>query len=115
MKGPKSIESKRQKLMDQALKTNRLQAKAMKAASLALDQQSQELIALRRILISERAQLIFYTERCIAYAEHRCLDLVVPDFMKMPEEVQEEFVKRAAIELAGKVEPHDPEPKVTLQ
>lgn len=115
MQGPKSTESKRQKLISESRATARLTAKAMKAASDTIDAQSQELIALRRILISERAQLIFYTERCLDYAERRCLDLVVPNFMELAEDVQEEFVKRAYTELTGEVRPHEAESKkVTL-
>lgn len=87
-------------LQEKALETNRLQIKAINAAAGALDEQARELVNLRRIIISERAQVIFYTERCYAYAEHRCLDVVVPDFNQQPEEVREKFIKKAVEELS---------------
>lgn len=109
MKGPRSTMMQRQKLLDQALTTNRMQVKAMKAASEAIDRQAQELIALRRILISERAQLIFYTDRCVAYAERRCLDVVVPNFLDQADEVKEAYIKKAALELTQDeaIAPHE--------
>lgn len=105
----KSSMMHRQKLLDQALKANRQMGKAMKAASDAIDRQTQELIALRRILISERAQLIFYTDRCVAYAERRCLDVVVPNFLDQADEVKEAYIKKAALELTQDeaIAPHE--------
>lgn len=100
MSKPIGLKGTRKKLLAQTLETNRYQAKAITAASEALTEQSVELMKLRSIIISERAQVIFYTERCFAYAEHRCLDLIVPDFNKLPEEIREKFIKRAVEELA---------------
>lgn len=100
MSKPIGMKGTRRKLLAQALETNRYQAKAVSAAAEALEDQSRELVNLRRIIISERAQVIFYTERCIAYAEHRCLDVVVPDFNQQPEEIREKFIKKAVEELS---------------
>lgn len=78
--------------------------RAMTAASRALTEQMDQIIALRRILISERAQLIFYTE----FSQKHCI-ILVPNWMDLDAEIQEVYVKRAAIELAigEEIGPHD--------
>lgn len=116
MKSPKGIKGTRRKLLTEALQTNRIQARGIAAASAALDRQTAELLAYRRIVISERAQVIFYTERCIAYAEHRCLDLKVPNFLDQPEKVKEDYIRRAVQELSldEAIVPHDPEAQKQL-
>ena len=73
---------------------------AMKEASDALDLQSQEIIALKRILISERAQVIYYSDKYLAFLGHECLDLQPMNFLDLPEEQQEPYIKRAVIELS---------------
>ena len=116
MKKPHGIKGTRQKLLQQAIQTNRTQHRAIVAASRAMDEQTQELISLRRIIISERAQVIFYTDRCIAYAENRCLDVKVPNFLEQPDEVKEGYIRRAVTELSidAAIVPHDPEAQKQL-
>jgi ribosome-binding ATPase YchF (GTP1/OBG family) len=82
-------------------------AAAMNAASAALDQSQQEIAALKRIIISERAQVIYYTEKYEAFIQHKCLDLQPLGFLDLAEEVKETFIKRAIKELSGdEVTPH---------
>lgn len=86
--------------------TSKQTAAAMNAASEALDKLQQENQALRRILISERAQVIYYTSKYEAFVAHTCIDLKAVGFLDLPEAIQESYVKKAVRELSGDVEPH---------
>lgn len=85
--------------------------KAMLEASGALDRQAQELIALKRILVSERAQVIYYTDKYQACIKQECFDLQPFGFLELPEELQTVYIKRAVQELSDNqgLVPHDPE------
>jgi len=61
----------------------------------AIDQQAQEIQALRNILISERAQVIYYSEQYLALLAKECFDLVAVNFLDLDEALQEPYVKRA--------------------
>lgn len=110
-KTPRGIKGFRRKL--QAAKTVAIgeMKRAMREASIALDTQAQELIALKRILISERAQVIYYTEKYLQFIKRECMDLVPKGFLDLPEAQQEVFIKRSVKELsdAQGLVPHDPE------
>lgn len=84
--------------------------RAMKSASEALDQQSQQIIALRRLLLSERAQVIYYTEKYRAVVAGECLELVAVGFLDLSEEQQEKYIKLALVETTTGygIKPHDP-------
>jgi 5,10-methylene-tetrahydrofolate dehydrogenase/methenyl tetrahydrofolate cyclohydrolase len=84
---------------------------AIQAASDALDQQSQEIVALRRIIIGERAQVIYYSEKYRATIARECVELVAVGYLDLPEELQEKFVKQAIVELNCNeaLSPHDAE------
>jgi len=106
--------------LDQIKKMSAKQtAAAMNAASEALDRQAHEITALKRILISERAQVIYYTEKYEKFVQRECLDVVAKSFLDLIEAEQEPFVKRAIVELHGAdgVEPHEPQepPKLIIQ
>lgn len=108
-KQPKGIKgTKRQLRTMQTI--SRIEIKrAMKAASEAIDHQSQENQALRRIIISERAQVIYYAEKYQAHVARECLELVAKGFLDLSEEQQEVYVKRAIQELnvGGEIGAHD--------
>ena len=87
--------------------TTQATAAAMEAASKSIDQLIQENTALRRILISERAQVIYYTDKYLAFVKHECLDLVAQGFLELEESLQEPYVKRAIKELNEGFVPHD--------
>lgn len=112
-KQPKGIKGFKRKFREQKLSTAAEIRRAMLAASKAIDEQTKEILALKRIMIAERAQLIFYTDRCVAYAEHRCLDVVVPNFLDLEDSLKEPYIKRAVQELSQdeSIVPHDPKPE----
>jgi len=82
---------------------------AMNEASQALDAQSQEITALKRILISERAQVIYYSDKYLAFLRHECVDVAPVNFLDLEEAQQEPYIKRAIKELsdAQGIVPHD--------
>lgn len=108
-KNPKGIKGFRRKL--QAAKTVAIveMKRAMREASIALDQQAQEIIALKRILISERAQVIYYTSKYESFIHRACAEVRAVGFLDLPEAEQEVFVKRAVKELSDSqgLVPHD--------
>lgn len=111
MKIPKGNKGLRRKLHHEQ-QISRLEIKrAMKEASEALDRQTQELVALRRIIISERAQIIYYTEKYRAHVARECLELVAVGFLDLSEQEQERYITLAIKEMQegyGLV-PHDSE------
>jgi hypothetical protein len=79
-------------------------------ASQAIDRQTEEIKALRRIIVSERAQLIYMSDMALGYAQRRIVDLTIKNFSDLPEATQQEYVKKAIEELgsdAGMI-PHQP-------
>jgi len=85
--------------------------RALMEASKALDRQTQELVALRRIIISERAQIIYYTEKYRAFAARECVEPMAIGFLELTEAQQEHYIKLAIQELNGDatIVPHDSE------
>jgi uncharacterized membrane protein len=79
--------------------------RAMTEASRAIDRLGAENAGLRRIVVAERAQVIYYTEQAIAFAERKTLDLVLKAFQELTDEQREAYVKRAIVELEGPAEP----------
>ena len=100
-KQPKGIKGMKRKLRTQKAMTNTSIKHAMQAASEAIDRLSQECQALHRILISERAQVIYYTEKYAAFVKRECVELVAKGFLDLTEAEQEGFIKRAVAELHG--------------
>lgn len=90
---------------------------AMHEASKALDEQQHEIVALHRILISERAQVIFYSDKYLACLRKECVDPGPVNFLTLDESVQEPYVKRAVQELsdAQGIVPHDRDAEQTKQ
>lgn len=105
---PKGKKGMRRKLMQQQATTINEVRRAMLACSQALDEQIAEIIALKRVVISERAQVIFYSEKYVSCLKHECLDLSPIDFLKLSAEKQEPFVRRAAEELITNGQPIAP-------
>lgn len=100
-----------QRRLDQVKKmTTKAVAAAMNAASESLELKIQEIAALKRILIAERAQVVYYTE------QYQRLEMSPVGFLDLPEAKQESYVKRAVIELRGEdgTLPHEPEKKIHL-
>lgn len=112
-KQPKGVKGMRRRFRDLKNITASEIRRAMAAASKAIDEQAAEILALKRILIAERAQLIFYTDRCVAYAEKRCLDVLVPNFLDLEDEKKEPYIKRAVEELSqeNSIVPHETQPQ----
>ncbi len=110
-KEPKGLKGFKRKLRAQKQLTQKEIKQAMLEASNAIDRQAQEIAALKRIIIGERAQLIFYTDKAVAYARGKCLDPMVPNFLDQPEDLKESYIKRAMQELESdqSIVPHDPE------
>lgn len=106
---PKGQKGMRRKLLREMLISNKEAKKAIFEASKVMDLQTEEIKALRRILISERAQVIYYTDKYLACLKKECLDLQPVGFLCLPESEQEPYVKRAIEELsdAQGVVPHD--------
>lgn len=101
--------------LDQIKKmTAKATAAAMNAASESLDRQLQEIAALKRILISERAQVIYYTDKYLSFVTRNCVELVAKPFLDLPEEAQTGYIKRAIEELSEDrgVVPHQQPEKV---
>jgi hypothetical protein len=99
-----------QRRLDQVKKmTTKAVAAAMNAASEALDARLQEIAALKRILISERAQVIYYTDKYQKFTDGKCFDVVAIGFLSLPESEQEIFIKQAIKELSDNqgIVPHD--------
>jgi hypothetical protein len=72
---------------------------AMQEASDAIDQKVQECAALRRIIIAERAQVIYYTEKYRSFAARECVEPFAIGFLDLSEAQQEKYVKLAIQEL----------------
>jgi hypothetical protein len=106
---PKGNKGLRAKLRDEKRTANINIRQAMLEASKAIDEQLQELMAYRRLLISERAQVIYYSDKYLACLSRECLDLVAVNFLDLEESLQEPYVKRAVLELsdAQGIVPHD--------
>jgi hypothetical protein len=79
--------------------------RALAEASKAIDRLGAENAGLRRIIVAERAQVIYYTDQAVAFAERKTLDLALKPFQELNDEQREAFVKRAIVELEG---PEDP-------
>jgi hypothetical protein len=110
-KFPKGNKGLKRKLRSEQQSTNLEVRRALLEASAALDAQTGELIALRRVVISERAQVIYYSDKYLAFLAHECVDVKAVNFLDLDESVQEPYVKRAIEELseARGVVPHDRE------
>lgn len=108
-KTPKGIKGMRRKLRTQKEITHLEIKRAMHEASQALDRQTQELQALKRIIISERAQVIYYTEKYRSFVARECVELVAKGFLDLSEEEQTKFISLAIKELEGDaaIVPHD--------
>jgi hypothetical protein len=109
MKLPKGNKGLRAKLRrEKAIATAEIK-RALMEASKAIDDLQQEVLALKRILISERAQVIYYTDKYQAFIERRCVDIQPQGFLEMDEAAQEPYVKRAVQELSDSqgIVPHD--------
>lgn len=110
-KQPQSITAGKNSLRHAKQEASAEIEQALIAASEAIDQVSQENLALRRILISERAQVIYYSGKYQAFVKRECVEVLAVGFLDLPEDRQEELIKLAVQELHGEpaINPHDPE------
>lgn len=106
---PKGNKGLRAKLRREKQITAAETRRALMEASKALDQQSEELVALKRIVISERAQVIYYSDKYLACLNKECCDVTAVNFLDLDESLQEPYVRRAVQELsdAQGIVPHD--------
>lgn len=109
-KTPSGIKGFRRKLQAAKAQTFVAMKQAMNEASIALDQQTEEINALKRLLISERAQVIYFTDKYVSCLKLKCFDVEPQGFLDLPEAKQEPYVVRAVKELSGAqgIVPHDP-------
>jgi hypothetical protein len=70
-----------------------------------MDNLIDQVAILKRKVVMERAQVIYYTERAIAFRERTTMDLSMGDFKDLPEELLAGYVTRSIIELQGDDEP----------
>lgn len=110
-KEPKGVKGWKARLRKVKQISARETRQALLAASDAIDRQAQELVAMRRILYSERAQIIYYTDKYRSMVDRQCLDPVAVGFLDLPEDHQSHYIKLAIKELTGDatIVPHDPE------
>lgn len=108
---PKGMKGIRAKLARQKQATTAEVKRALLEAAKAIEQQGQELTALRRIIISERAQVIYYTEKYRSFVSRECVELVAVGFLDLSEAQQEHYIKLSIAELNGEasIVPHDAE------
>lgn len=113
MKKPKGVKGTRRQLRQATQMTAAAVKHAMLEASKAIDEQGQQVAALHRVLISERAQLIYYVEKYRRAVTRESVELAVVPFLELSEAQQEIFIKQAVKELAFGAEPamvpHDTE------
>jgi len=79
---------------------------AMEAASDAIDtlsaertRLSDENLALRKIIIGERGEAIYYRDKYLAFIKRECVELVAVPFRDLAEAEQESYIKKAILEL----------------
>jgi hypothetical protein len=101
VKKPDRNAAAKKKLRKEKVMTSVDVATAMKEASAAIDRLSSEAAALRRIIIAERAQVIYYTDQALGYSRREILDVALKGFDQIPEERQQLYVQRAIAELGS--------------
>lgn len=108
-KEPKGIKGTKAKLRRQRQLTSAEVRRALLEASKAIDQQSREIDAYKKIVTGERAQVIYYQEKYVAMVKRECLDAVPVGWLNLDEKQQLEFTKKAIIELYSDatIAPHD--------
>lgn len=64
---------------------------------------------LKKIIISERAQLIYYTQKALDFMHHKDVSVVLTNFADLPESAQEAYVKKAIAEVGSDspIVPHE--------
>lgn len=114
-KAPKGIKGTKAKLRRQKQLTSAEVRRALLEASKAIDQQSQEIAALKRIITAERAQVIYYQEKYVAMVKRECVDVVAVGWLNLEEKQQLEFTKKAIVELYSDatIAPHDADAEKT--
>lgn len=103
-------------ILDKVQKTSADEvSKAMVEAAKAIDTLTAEKLSLRRanvglydmvqqlkkIIISERAQLIYYTQKALDFMHRKDVSVTLTNFADLSQEQQEEFVKRAVVEVGS--------------
>jgi hypothetical protein len=85
---------------------------AMEAASDAIDilsadrtRLTAENVALRKIIIGERGEAIYYRDKYLAFVKRECVEFVPIPFRDLPEAEQESYVKKAILELECEEKP----------
>jgi hypothetical protein len=73
----------------------------MQQASNAIDHLTQEVTSLKRIIVAERAQLIYYTERALAFMRREDVSVELTNFSDLPEERKQGYVEQAIRKLGS--------------
>lgn len=86
--------------------------RALQAASMSLDGLQAQVASLRRMVITERAQVIYYTDQALAFCRRETVAVTVVNFADLEEPIKEAYVKKAILELEGDQETvqHTPGP-----
>lgn len=107
-KPPKGIKGTSRKYREAKSMARAAVQGAMEQASKAIDELTAEIAAYRRVVIAERAQVIYYTDKYCAVVNRSCLDVQPIPFLDLPEDQQTEYTKKAIFELNGDTElaPH---------
>jgi hypothetical protein len=103
-RNPKEQRQKKKLTATKELTTREVGA-AMAEASQAIDHLSQEVQALKRIIVAERAQVIYYTERALAFMKRETAEVTLVNFADLPEDKQQRFVVQAIKELGSDESP----------
>lgn len=86
--------------------------RALRAASMSIDNLNIQLSSMRRMVITERAQVIYYTDQALAFCRRETVAITVVNFADLEEPIKEAYVKKAIFELEGDQEnvQHTPGP-----
>lgn len=86
--------------------------RAMQAASMSIDSLSAQVASMRRMVITERAQVIYYTDQALAFCRRETVAVTVVNFAELEDAIKEAYVKKAIFELEGDQETvqHTPGP-----
>jgi len=87
-------------------------ARALRAASMAIDSLNAQCAQMRRMVITERAQVIYYTDQALAFCRRETVAVTVVNFADLDDAIKEAYVKKAILELEGDQETvqHTPGP-----
>jgi predicted ribosome-associated RNA-binding protein Tma20 len=75
--------------------------RALNAASMSIDGLQAQVASMRRMIITERAQVIYYTDQALAFCRRETVAVTVIGFADLEDPIKEAYVKKAILELEG--------------